>query len=292
MPSNGNIRILVFGICMLWPSWSYRIESIPTQLHDIAEGQVVHDICLVLEIANSMPSGDHTEFLTKFIASTRRRLERVERAIDSPEHADGGSLAMDIHLIWGEAALLNLPKIAQIARETETAARRLEAQDTAEARTACVAAIRAMRERLDLEEGRRTARPGSEYTTESHPCRVLVVDDSEFSARALSRVFERSGIEARTATTMSEVLDLCATFRPSILVSDVHMPGLDLPELCSRFRTATQSRRTGIILVSAHSDAELQDSLRVTGADDFVPKCAGASAVVERVLALAKDISG
>jgi PleD family two-component response regulator len=127
---------------------------------------------------------------------------------------------------------------------------------------------------------------------ERHPCRVLVVDDSPFSARALSRVFERSGIEARAATTMSEVLELCATFRPSILVTDVHMPGLDVSELCDRFRTATQGQRTGIVLVSARSDNELHDCLHATGADDFVPKCAGTTAVVNRVLALSKDISG
>jgi DNA-binding response OmpR family regulator len=117
------------------------------------------------------------------------------------------------------------------------------------------------------------------------------VDDSPFAARALSHVFERNGFEVRTATTISEVLDLCATFAPSILVTDVHMPGLDVSELCDRFRAATQGQRTGIVLVSARSDAELQDCLHATGADDFVPKCAGTNAVVNRVLALSKDIS-
>jgi DNA-binding response OmpR family regulator len=62
-------------------------------------------------------------------------------------------------------------------------------------------------------------------------------------------------------------------------------------ELCDRFREATQGQRTGIVLVSARSDVELQDCLHATGADDFVPKCAGTSAVVNRVLALSKDIS-
>ena len=221
----------------------------------------------------------------------------MEKAIGSPEHANGGALATDIHLIWGEAALLNLPKIAQMARETETAARRLDAQDTAEARMACTAAIRAMLARLDLEEARRVAQPDSEHadsehTSERHSCRVLVVDDSPFAARALSRIFEREGVEARAATTMNEVLDLCATFGPSILVADVHMPGLDVCELCHRFRKTMHGQSTVIVLVSARSDAELQDCLRSTGADDFVPKCAGANAVIDRVLALAKGIAG
>ena len=251
----------------------------------------MHDICLVLEITDSMPSSGNKEFLTRFIASTRRRLERAEKVIASPEHADGRALAVDVHLIWGEAAMLDLPKIAQMAREAEAAARRLGTQDTAEARIACAAAVRAMREGLDDEEARWTAQHESGHALEGRPCRVLVVDDSPFAARALSHVFERNGFEVRTATTISEVLDLCATFGPSILVTDVQMPGVDVSELCDRFREATQGQRTGIVLVSARSDVELQDCLHATGADDFVPKCAGTNAVVNRVLALSRDIS-
>jgi hypothetical protein len=52
------------------------------------------------------------EFLTRFIASARIRLEKAQKVIDSPEHADGRALGMDIHLIWGEAAMLDLPQIA------------------------------------------------------------------------------------------------------------------------------------------------------------------------------------
>jgi len=238
-----------------------------------------------------MPPNSNKEFLARFIASTKRRLERAQKVIDSPEHADGRALGMDIHLIWGEAAMLDLPQVAQLAREAEAAARRLGAQDSAEARIGCAAAIRSLREDLDLEEARWNEQAGPVHDAEGHPRRVVVVDDSPFAARALSNVFERSGFEVRTATTIGEVLDLCASFGPTILVTDVHMSGLDVSELCERFRSAAQGRRTGIVLVSARSDAELQGCLHATGADDFVPKCAGTRAVVNRVLALSKDIS-
>jgi CheY-like chemotaxis protein len=238
-----------------------------------------------------MPPSDNKEFLTKFIASARRRLEKAQKVINAPEHADGSALGMDIHLIWGEAAMLELPQIAQRAREAEAAARRLGVRDTTEARIACAAAIRAMQDELAVEEARWTEQPGLDRGVKGRPCRVLVVDDSPFAARALSHVFERNGFEVRTATSASEVLDLCVSFGPSILVTDVHMPGLEVSELCDRFRAATHGRRTGIVLVSARSDTELQNCLHATGADDFVPKCAGTGAVVNRVLALSKDIS-
>jgi CheY-like chemotaxis protein len=238
-----------------------------------------------------MPSTANKEFLARFIASTKRRLERAQKVIDSPEPADGRALGMDIHLIWGEAAMLDLPQIAQLAREAEAAARRLGVQDKAEARIGCAAAVRALRDGLDFEEVRFGEQDELAHDSEGHPRRVVVVDDSPFAARALSNVFERSGFEVRTATTIAEVLDLCSTFAPTILVTDVHLSRLDVSELCDRFRSAAQGRRTGIVLVSARSDAELQGCLHSTGADDFIPKCAGTRAVVNRVLALSKDIA-
>jgi PleD family two-component response regulator len=237
-----------------------------------------------------MPLSANKEFLTKFFASTRRKLDRAQRVIESSEHADGKALAMEIHQIWGEAAMLDLPQIAQMAREVEAAARRLGVEDTTEARIACAAGLRSLHDRLDIEQVRWTEHANSEQALAGPPCRVLVVDHSPFAARALSHVFERSGFEVRTATTMKDVLELCAQFEPNILVTDVHMPGVEVSDLCERFRAATQGRRTGIVLVSARSDAELQDCLHTTGADDFIPKCAGTSAVVNRVKALSKDI--
>jgi DNA-binding response OmpR family regulator len=56
-------------------------------------------------------------------------------------------------------------------------------------------------------------------------------------------------------------------------------------------RRHCRAGESGIVLVSARSDTELQSCLHATGADDFVPKCAGTGAVVNRVLALSKDIS-
>ncbi len=200
-------------------------------------------------------------------------------------------MAMEIHRIWGEAAMLDLPQIAQLARNAEAAARRLGVQDTAESRIACAAALRNLREGLETEKARWMEQAESERIMAGSPRRVLVVDHSPFAARALSHVFERHGFEVKTATSLDEVVELCGSFQPSILVTDVHLASMDVSDLCEGFRAASQGRRTGIVLVSARSDAELQDCLHTTGADDFIPKCAGTIAVVNRVIALSKDLS-
>jgi CheY-like chemotaxis protein/HPt (histidine-containing phosphotransfer) domain-containing protein len=245
---------------------------------------------LILNDNFMTPSGNR-EFLTRFMASTGRRLERAQRVISSPEPADGRAMAMEIHRIWGEAAMLDLPHIAQLARDAESAARRLGVQDSAEARIACAAALRNLHEGLETEKMRWMDQAESERITATSRPRVLVVDHSPFAAHALSQVFERNGFEVQTATDLDEVLELCGSFQPSIMVADAHLASMDVSDLCEGFRTASQGRRTGIVLVSARSDIELQDCLHSTGADDFVPKCAGTGAVVNRVIALSKDLS-
>lgn len=198
---------------------------------------------------------------------------------------------MEIHRIWGEAAMLDLPQIAQLARDAESAARRLSVQDTTESRIACAAALRNLDEGLETEKARWMEQAEAERLMAGSARRVVVVDHSPFAARALSHVFERNGFEVRTATSLDEVVELCASFQPSILVTDVHLAAMEVSELCEGFRAASQGRRTGIVLVSARSDVELQDCLHRTGADDFVPRCAGTIAVVNRVIALSKDIA-
>ena len=187
--------------------------------------------------------------------------------------------------------MLDLPEIAQLARDAESSARRLGVQDTTEARIACAAALRNLREGLDTEKTRWMEQAEAERIMAGSPRRVLVGYHSPFAARALSHVFERNGFEVQTAASMDEVVELCASFQPSILVTDVHLAAMEVSDLCESFRTASQGRRTGIVLVSSRSDVELQNCLHSTGADDFVPKCAGTMAVVNRVLALSRDLT-
>jgi len=115
---------------------------------------------------------------------------------------------------------------------------------------------------------------------------VLVVDDSPFVAKALLHVLETRGIAAHAASTMDEVMSICATFHPDVLVTDVCMPNIDLVDLCCRVRAAANGRRTSVLLFSGHPEAEVRDKLTATGADVFVEKRQGAAAVASQVEAL------
>ncbi len=120
---------------------------------------------------------------------------------------------------------------------------------------------------------------------------ILVVDDSPFAARALVHVLESRGLQARGASSLEEAMRICTEWRPSLLVTDVRMPNIDIYDLCSRFRAAAGERRTAILLFSAQSEESMGDILALTGADAFMEKLHGAAAVAARVEELCASIA-
>lgn len=86
--------------------------------------------------------------------------------------------------------------------------------------------------------------------------------------------------------TMEEAVAELTAFAPTILVSDVHMPNLDVGILCRRFRELSQGRAIRIVLISSMTGDELKARLEEIKPDAFVPKMAGAVTVADRVAQL------
>lgn len=197
-------------------------------------------------------------------------------------------LAADLHAIAGEATLLERPELSRAALEGEDAARLL-AQDGAV--EPCMRSLRRLgyllQEASDSlqDEGASAGRP-----TAIIAAKLLIVDDSPVAALALADVFEMHDYAVRVASTFDKALELFSSFAPDVLVSDVHMPVLDVAELCRRFRASAADRRSAVVLVSGRSEAELRERLDEIKPDVFVSKLAGAVAVVTRVNAVCRDL--
>jgi HPt (histidine-containing phosphotransfer) domain-containing protein len=88
----------------------------------------------------------------RFVGSARERLAGVAE-LDGPEAAAAArSLALHLHSISGEAAMIGLPELSQLAREAMGTARAVE-NDAAQS-SACAAQIGAILRALDaLEAG-------------------------------------------------------------------------------------------------------------------------------------------
>ncbi len=122
--------------------------------------------------------------------------------------------------------------------------------------------------------------------------RLLVVDDSRVAGAAISKAFALQGFLVRSTATMADALAEITTFMPSILISDVHMPALDVGVLCRNFRVLSRPRPVLVILVSGTTGEELESRLAEVKPDAFVSKASGTAPVVECVMKLWKQSQG
>jgi two-component system chemotaxis response regulator CheB len=105
------------------------------------------------------------------------------------------------------------------------------------------------------------------------PIRVLVVDDSIFVRRAISRMLSKAGdIEvAGTATDGREALEKIRELKPDIVTLDVKMSGMDGLAALERIMA---ERPTPVLMVSSYTREGAEITLRALnlGAVDFIDK--------------------
>jgi two-component system KDP operon response regulator KdpE len=111
--------------------------------------------------------------------------------------------------------------------------------------------------------------------------RVLVVDDHPKVLRFIEIDLKLRGYEVVTATSGEEALELVKSRKPSIMLLDIIMPGVDGLEVLKQLRTYSQ---LPVIAFSA-SPGERDNAMRL-GADDFMTKPFDPAGMVRRIEAL------
>ena len=228
--------------------------------------------------------------LSRLLVSARHKVVTGMASISKPTTEIAMQLAADLHTIAGEAAMLDRPELAKAANEGEGAARLL-AGGKADAIVPCMRALRRLGYLLQEESETEEAKSGEiQVASASSLRKLLIVDDSSVAALALADVFEMHDFSVRVASSFEKSVELFTSFLPDVLVSDVHMPNLDVAQLCQRFRDDSSARRTAVILVSGRTEAELRERISEIKPDAFVSKLAGAVAVVTRVDAICREL--
>src|SRR3546814_15937303 len=68
------------------------------------------------------------------------------------------------------------------------------------------------------------------------PYRVLIVEDDPSQALFAETVLNGTGMQARVVGVSSEVMATMEQFRPDLVLTDLHMPGLDGAEIPALIR--------------------------------------------------------
>jgi len=123
---------------------------------------------------------------------------------------------------------------------------------------------------VELASRRDGARDLTDTIIASH--RFLVVDDSRDAAESLALLLESLGANVHTATDGPAALEELDTYRPSVMLLDIGMPGMDGLEVARRVRQRSDSRDLTVIALSGWGQDEDRRRSREAGVDYHMVK--------------------
>ena len=126
-----------------------------------------------------------------------------------------------------------------------------------------------------LEEVRRVVPPDEREETELAPSRagrILVVDDDAAVRDALRDIIQAEGYEVVTAADGAEGLACARRERPSLILTDYRMPGMDGLALLRELRADSALGRVPVVLLSVDDTLRTELEALNLGADDYLSK--------------------
>ena len=100
--------------------------------------------------------------------------------------------------------------------------------------------------------------------------KVLVIDDEKATLSMFRLFLEAYGYLVLTAENGTAGIEIFAKERPSIVITDIKMPGIDGLAVLQRIKDLDP--QAGVIVITGHGDAELAQRALENDAVDFIPK--------------------
>ena len=102
--------------------------------------------------------------------------------------------------------------------------------------------------------------------------RVLIVDDSAVTLRAMTLLLGRAGYEVLTATTAEDGLQQARTAAPAVIVLDVELPDGDGYSVCRQLKADPATVSIPVILCTARGEALDEADRAGVEAQAYLPK--------------------
>ncbi len=121
----------------------------------------------------------------------------------------------------------------------------------------------------------------------SHPSdatMILLVDDQPFVAEVLRRALASDPkLVLHFCSDPAEAISVANRIRPTVILQDLVMPGVDGLAVVSRFRANPATKDTPIIVLSSKEDSQTKSLAFSVGANDYLVKLPDALELVARV---------
>jgi PAS domain S-box-containing protein len=112
---------------------------------------------------------------------------------------------------------------------------------------------------------------------------VLLVDDNPINLQILYKTLKGSGYRLLVAKNGETALQIAQRARPSLVLLDVMMPGLDGFEVCQRLKADAATADAAVIFLSALGDSQAKVRGFAVGGVDYIAKPFQSDEVVARV---------
>jgi signal transduction histidine kinase len=117
----------------------------------------------------------------------------------------------------------------------------------------------------------------------SNPQNILIVDDNPTNLEVLSETLSREGFQVSVATDGESALEQIQYFRPTLILLDIMMPGIDGYETCKQLKQDPSTQDIPVIFMTALSETQNKITGFSLGAVDYITKPFQREEVLARV---------
>jgi light-regulated signal transduction histidine kinase (bacteriophytochrome) len=126
--------------------------------------------------------------------------------------------------------------------------------------------------------------PKASERTSDDSVRVLLVDDQVIVGEAVRRLLAEEGdIVLRYCADAHEAIGQARQIKPTVILQDLVMPGIDGIELVREFRQTPETADTPILVLSSKEDPRVKGQAFAAGANDYLVKLPDAIELIARI---------
>jgi two-component system chemotaxis family response regulator WspR len=117
-----------------------------------------------------------------------------------------------------------------------------------------------------------------------YPIRVLLVDDQVMIGEAVRRALcKEPNLEFRYCNAPNDAVGIAEEWKPTVILQDLVMPGVDGLTLLRRYRETAATRSTPIVVLSTKEEPAVKSEAFSLGASDYLIKLPDAIELIARV---------
>ncbi|MCF8146756.1 MAG: response regulator [Deltaproteobacteria bacterium] len=102
--------------------------------------------------------------------------------------------------------------------------------------------------------------------------KILIVDDDPHIRNVLTAMLSREGFETETASDGFEAGVKAMGFKPSLIILDLFMPGMDGFEACRRLKADPAGKNMKILIITGFDSRKNRDRIMEAGAHGYMVK--------------------